>query len=278
MTWIKLDDKFPDHPKVAAAGPMASWLYICGLAYANRLLTDGFLPCAVIRRLADIDDADALAERLVSAALWERVEGGFRIHDYHDYQASRDHVRAVSEARAVAGRVGGKQKSSKLLGAGQRTPQAKLTPDTDTDTDTDSETDQTRVGLSSPAGDGAGDVGPEVVASAPARNGANGKHPRARSPDWPDMAWIDAAYEQSFWPTYPRKTHKQHGLDAWRRLMKRQPSYEAAMALAEHVLEVVGEQSAYWTDPKFTPEAGSYLNGRRWEDEIIIPTGRAARR
>jgi hypothetical protein len=115
MAWVRLDDKFPDHAKVAQAGPLASWLYVCGLAYCNRMLTDGFIPSGIIRRLADVDDADDLATRLVDARLWMPTDGGYRVHDYLEYQPSREEAEALSVTRADAGRKGGKQRASNLL-------------------------------------------------------------------------------------------------------------------------------------------------------------------
>lgn len=119
MAWTKLDDHFPDHPKVIAAGPLASWLFVCGLAYCGRLLTDGFIPSGQIRKLADVEDAHGLARTLVEVGLWERAEGGYRVHDYLDYQPSKEHVLQTREVRAEAGRKGGKQKASNLLEARQ---------------------------------------------------------------------------------------------------------------------------------------------------------------
>ena len=49
MSWIKIDDQFADHPKVLQAGPLASWLYVCGLTYSGRYLTDGWVPSACKR-------------------------------------------------------------------------------------------------------------------------------------------------------------------------------------------------------------------------------------
>lgn len=100
MTWVRLDDGFPDHPKVAAAGPLAAWLYVCGLAYSARLLTDGFIPAAQARRLADVPEAGALAVRLVEVGLWEVAKGGYRIHDYLDYQPSAERIRHDREQGA----------------------------------------------------------------------------------------------------------------------------------------------------------------------------------
>jgi 5-methylcytosine-specific restriction endonuclease McrA len=79
MTWVRLDDQFTDHPKIVQAGPLAGWLFVCGLGYAARYLTDGSIPAAQVRRLADVEDAEPLAARLVAAGLWEPVEGGYQV-------------------------------------------------------------------------------------------------------------------------------------------------------------------------------------------------------
>lgn len=100
MAWVRLADDFPDHPKVVRAGPLAAWLYVCGLSYANRYATDGFIPSAQVRRLADVPDSESLAERLVESGLWELAEDGFQIHDYRDYQPSADEVKREREAAA----------------------------------------------------------------------------------------------------------------------------------------------------------------------------------
>ena len=97
MSWVKLDDHFSDRPKVARAGTLAQLLYINALTYASRYLTDGFIPHAVVARLVVWDfenppDNYTLAQRLVEVGLWETVEGGYRIHDYLDYNPSRAEV------------------------------------------------------------------------------------------------------------------------------------------------------------------------------------------
>jgi hypothetical protein len=101
--WVKLDDHFPDHPKVIAAGPLAAWLYVAGLCYAARLLTDGFIPYAMVPRLVphrgpkNATSPEALAERLCEVGLWTMEQSpsgsyGYRIHDYAVYQRSRERV------------------------------------------------------------------------------------------------------------------------------------------------------------------------------------------
>ena len=98
MPWAKLDDGFTDHPKIIDAGPLASWLYVCGLTYSSRLLTDGFIPQGQVRKLADVDNAMDLAARLLEVGLWERTDGGFRIHDYLEYNPSAAQVKDERKA------------------------------------------------------------------------------------------------------------------------------------------------------------------------------------
>jgi hypothetical protein len=105
VTWVRLADDFYDHPKVIAAGAPAGWLWACSLAYANRYLTDGFIPSAVVRRLVDADDPQRLAARLVDCGLWERADGGYQIHDFAEYQPSSDAVRAERERNAERART-----------------------------------------------------------------------------------------------------------------------------------------------------------------------------
>jgi hypothetical protein len=93
MTWARFADDMPDHPKVIAVGPLGAWMFVCSVTWSNRYLTDGFIPSGVVRRLADVDEPARLAIRLVEVGLWERADGGYRIHDYADYQPSAESVR-----------------------------------------------------------------------------------------------------------------------------------------------------------------------------------------
>lgn len=102
MAWVRLDDGFPEHPKVARAGDLAAWLYVCGLTYANRQATDGFIPASIVPRLTGLKNPLVLAKRLVEVDLWERADDdGYRIHDYLDYQPSSDRVRRERNANAA---------------------------------------------------------------------------------------------------------------------------------------------------------------------------------
>lgn len=110
MPWVRIDEEFPHHPKVSTVGPLGIAVQVAALCYSNRYLTDGYIPFGVVRTLLDfnrlgedIGDNDEhwvevgpmnIAQRLVKAGMWEEVDGGFLIHDFHHYQPSRVQVEA----------------------------------------------------------------------------------------------------------------------------------------------------------------------------------------
>lgn len=96
MTWVRLDDQFTDHPKLAAVGPVAGWVYVSGLCYAARYLTDGFVPETIALRFAG--SSPELIENLVECSLWDRVNGGYQIHDFLEYNPPASRVKAEREA------------------------------------------------------------------------------------------------------------------------------------------------------------------------------------
>lgn len=90
---VYLDDDFPTHPKIVAAGGDAAWLYVCALAYASRHLTRGLIPKQVVRQLSDRRSPARLAKRLLDVGLWHDNGDTYRINDYE-----------VRNAKAIARR------------------------------------------------------------------------------------------------------------------------------------------------------------------------------
>lgn len=117
MTWTRLDEGFSDHPKILAAGPMAELLHIHGLLYCNRHLTDGFIPTAALPLLKA---RAPYVAKLVSAGIWEKVDGGYRIHHFLEYQPSRAEVLEARTARKIAKIAGGKARAQNARRSGGR--------------------------------------------------------------------------------------------------------------------------------------------------------------
>lgn len=129
MTWIKIDDSLPDHPKLIGLSDLAFRIHVRALCHSGRYLTDGFISHAAY--LAWVNNSShAPADELTANELWDRVENGYQIHDYLEYQSSRTKVDEQKKAnRERVARYNEKKKS--------RVNNALITrPDTDTDTDT----------------------------------------------------------------------------------------------------------------------------------------------
>src|SRR5262249_48343632 len=76
--------------------PAAIGLWTMGLAYCGNQLTDGALPrAAVLRLLAEPPETVLrLADKLVTAGLWEIRGDGFVVHDYLDWNDRAAEVKA----------------------------------------------------------------------------------------------------------------------------------------------------------------------------------------
>lgn len=97
MSWVRVDDNFPDHPKTMALGSLrreAGFLHIEATCYASRFLTDGLVPGHVVKGYPK-----RLVAALIAAGFWEQAgDGAVTIHDYLVYQPSREVVLAQREA------------------------------------------------------------------------------------------------------------------------------------------------------------------------------------
>lgn len=102
MTWVRIDDRVLSHPKIIAVPPRTRWTWVAGLIWSSQHRTDGVLPAAVLHTL-DANRRDARA--LTDAGLWLPTEngGGWRIHDFADFQPVNGDL---SAKRAAAGRAG----------------------------------------------------------------------------------------------------------------------------------------------------------------------------
>lgn len=101
MTWLRLDNGFPDHPKVIGLTDAAFRLEVEAICYAHRQRTDGVIPDTYRRGHARAVD------ELVTARLWVPApEGGWLLHDYLAWQTSRAALEDIRKARSEAGRRG----------------------------------------------------------------------------------------------------------------------------------------------------------------------------
>ena len=119
MSWVRIDDRFGDHPKVLAAwyaDGASVGLHVMALAYCAGHLTDGLVPAGFVLSRLGGRARTRVPAALVDAGLWSNFENDWRINDYLDFNPSRVEVQekraALSETRANAGRMGGNAKQA----------------------------------------------------------------------------------------------------------------------------------------------------------------------
>jgi DnaD/phage-associated family protein len=110
MAYTNTDYSFWTNPKVRAAGKDAAFLYIAGNGFCNEYLTDGFISDTDIETVAFNAfqrQPKKAVESLVRAGLWDRVPGGYKIHDYLDYNKSKQEIEELRSKKSYAGKKGG---------------------------------------------------------------------------------------------------------------------------------------------------------------------------
>jgi len=105
MSWLRIDDGLIDHPKLLEAGDLlgengvalACGLYVEGLTYASRKLTDGKIFGSVLKTFHSVSDPISVANALVSVGLWDKTDDkNYAIHDYLEFN---DSAKAVKKRR-----------------------------------------------------------------------------------------------------------------------------------------------------------------------------------
>jgi hypothetical protein len=95
VTWLRLEDDFADHPKIRDLDEYALAVHVWALCDCARHLTDGFVAAASLMRCpyahTRVARSRALA-KLTRSGLWEVEDGGYRIHDYLEYNPDRASV------------------------------------------------------------------------------------------------------------------------------------------------------------------------------------------
>lgn len=124
MSWVRIDDRFPRHPKIVGLSDAAFRLHVTGLCYCAEHLTDGRITKMAVRLLgANRRQLDELAE----AGVWLEDEDAWTVHDFLEYNPSKEKVKREREEAADRRRKwrDGKRNASRDA---SRTPDATPTP------------------------------------------------------------------------------------------------------------------------------------------------------
>lgn len=97
MPWVRIDENVPDHPKFIAISANAFRLWVEGVAYCQKHLTDGVIPRFALKKMRYYSAASMKDLTAVLAPgkgpLWHVIDtGDIRVHDYLDHNDSREVV------------------------------------------------------------------------------------------------------------------------------------------------------------------------------------------
>lgn len=101
MPWVRLDDRFPSHRKVALLSDRAFRLHVSALCWCSENLTEGAIRERELPVISRIRGVKKTAAELEEAGLWDRADDGWMIHDYLEYNPDRARVQADRESNAA---------------------------------------------------------------------------------------------------------------------------------------------------------------------------------
>lgn len=112
---IALDDNIEDHPKFVSLSDAAFALWVRCIGYCRRNLTDGYVPEQAARaRIRSGKPEKVIAELCSPPAglpngnpLWLKVLGGYQVHDYLEWNPSKEQVEELREKKRAAAARGG---------------------------------------------------------------------------------------------------------------------------------------------------------------------------
>lgn len=229
--WFKVDDKLWSSPKWLAASPRARALWVSAGSYCADQLTDGVVTASVLRLFGV---RTVVAEELVKVGLWERVDDGYRFHDWADWQRTKAQVKADRDAT--------KERQQKWREARQ------------------SRRDKT---VSNGVTDG-------VINTAQTRPDQTPPTPPSAntSPTSPTPTSADADGENdftTFWALYPRKVNRTAATTAWRRTTRTHPAADILTGLRQQLPALEAR------DVQYVPHPDAWLRKERWLDDPTEP-------
>lgn len=134
MPWVRLDDRFPSHRKVALLSDRAFRLYVSALCWSSENLTEGRILEKELPLVARVRGPKTAAAELEAAGLWDRAEAGWAIHDYLEYNPDRARVQADREANAARQKAFRERKKAEKEAA-RNAPRNGVTPPSDSASD-----------------------------------------------------------------------------------------------------------------------------------------------
>lgn len=139
--WTPLATDFFAHPDVRRAGKDAAMLFLAGLCWAQHHLTDGEIPDETLPLLAvQAWTRPGVADRLTDVGLWERVDDGYQVVGWDEWNrpASEIEARKERERKRKQGWRDAKSRAEPVARRGRDADATRLSRSTQTQTPIDS--------------------------------------------------------------------------------------------------------------------------------------------
>jgi len=85
--------------------------------------------------------------------------------------------------------------------------------------------------------------------------------PLSDAPPRQAKIWDEQGFDV-FWREYPRKCGKEQAKKSWNRI-------KPSPMLQDEMLKAMAFQKTTWDNPRYIPHPATWLNGHRWEDELL---------
>lgn len=278
MGWGRLDDGWHGHPKLLAAGLIATAIQSKAISYCGHYLTDGYLPAEAVPALFvgvellfvkngggapdEYGGAPTPAARIdwpaymVANRLWEKVSNRpgypYKVHDYLDFNPSRTWLEAERERKKARGEAGararweGKKPTQSLNDSAPSIATSTVSRDAPTQP------------IPSPKGEGSSTFADKYNPLESTQRGevlegaseANASPFRGKNLD--DLSFED------FYTYYPVRVGEDAARRAYKRVTRGKPDVKRAIFLALAAQLTWGK--------KFWPNPARWLSEGRWKD------------
>lgn len=253
--WGKVYGDLWCHPKFITMPAGPGWLWTKALSYSKGMRTYGVIGAQLLPVFSATPED---AQGLVDAGVWEETSGGWRFHDWDQYQTTRERDEEVSRKRSEAGRKGGRPRRQETpVTSGDKQVESKALSNVEasvkqagSNAKAEQEQEQERDQKDTPP-----TPSQDTLLAAP----ESSPRKRARAFVYPDD------FEQ-WWAVYPKKDDKRKALEVWRRVVREVPNdtlVEGAIRYRDDPNRVDG----------YTKLATTWLNAGAWENGPLPPRG-----
>jgi hypothetical protein len=108
MPWVRIEDDMPNHPKVAKLSDAGFRAYVTAICHAAHFLTDGIVAVESLNKVKPVAVKEVLA-----AGLFEETTAGIEVHDFLEFNPSREETLERRKVRAEMGSRGGRISAAK---------------------------------------------------------------------------------------------------------------------------------------------------------------------